>query len=192
MSFNPYLFFSDGKCREAFEHYNKIFGGDLQIMTNADTPEGVDSMPGAAPEHVMHAAITVGGGLLMGSDDPTGDGGPKVGVAVAYTASDTTDGKRVFEALAEGGAGVILADEVGLSRSGFAARFAALVGETPLAYLTHLRMRRASLLLRKGASLADVSRRTGYSSEASFSYAFRQWAGVAPGEWRRRLSPPAG
>src|SRR5690606_16077956 len=46
-----------------------------------------------------------------------------------------------------------LADEVGLSRSGFAARFAALVGETPLAYLTPLRMRRASLLLRKGASL---------------------------------------
>ena len=82
-----------------------------------------------------------------------------------------------------------LADEVGLSRSGFAARFAALVGETPLAYLTHLRMRRASLLLRKGASLADVSRRTGYSSEASFSYAFRQWAGVAPGAYRRKARP---
>jgi AraC-like DNA-binding protein len=79
-----------------------------------------------------------------------------------------------------------LADEVGLSRSGFAARFAALVGETPLAYLTRLRMRRASVLLRKGATLAKVARMTGYSSEASFSHAFRQWAGVAPGAYRRQ------
>ncbi len=79
-----------------------------------------------------------------------------------------------------------LATKVGLSRSGFAARFAALVGETPLAYLTRLRMRRASLLLRKGATLAKVSRMTGYSSEASFSHAFKQWTGAAPGAYRRQ------
>ena len=42
-----------------------------------------------------------------------------------------------------------------------------------------------SLLLRKGATLAKVSRMTGYSSEASFSHAFRKWAGVAPGAYRR-------
>jgi AraC-like DNA-binding protein len=83
-----------------------------------------------------------------------------------------------------------LADEVGLSRSSFAARFAALVGETPLAYLTRLRMQRASLLLRKGAALAKVSQMTGYSSEASFSHAFRQWAGVAPGAYRRQNGKP--
>lgn len=103
MSFHPYLFFSNGQCREAFERYSEIFGGELQIMTNADVPEGVDQMPGAEPEHVMHASIALGGGFLMGSDDPTGDDGPKVGVAVAYSAPDTTVGKRVFEALAEGG-----------------------------------------------------------------------------------------
>jgi len=28
-----------------------------------------------------------------------------------------------------------------------------------------------------------------YASEASFGYAFRQWAGVAPGAWRRKLMP---
>lgn len=79
-----------------------------------------------------------------------------------------------------------LADEVGLSRSGFAARFASLVGETPLAYLTRLRIRRAALLLREGATLAKVSGLTSYASEASFSHAFRQWAGVAPGAYRRQ------
>lgn len=79
-----------------------------------------------------------------------------------------------------------LAGAVGLSRSGFAARFAVLVGETPLAYLTRLRMQRASTLLRNGTPLAKVSRAAGYSSEASFSHAFRQWAGVAPGAYRRQ------
>lgn len=103
MSFHPYVFFSDGTCREAFEHYHQIFGGDLQIMANADAPTEEDRMPGAEPHHVMHASITIGDALLMGSDDPTGDGGPKNGVAVSYTAPDAQEGKRVFEALAEGG-----------------------------------------------------------------------------------------
>jgi PhnB protein len=51
----------------------------------------------------MHASIQLDGGFLMGSDDPTGDGGPKVGVAVTYVAPDEQTSKRVFEALAEGG-----------------------------------------------------------------------------------------
>lgn len=81
----------------------------------------------------------------------------------------------------------LLADRVGLSRSGFAARFTELVGEPPLGYLTRLRMQRASMLLREGATLAKASELTGYSSEASFSYAFRQWAGIPPGAYRRRV-----
>lgn len=103
MSFHPYLFFSDGRCAEAFQRYHEIFGGELQVMTHADLPEGAEPMPGAEPHHVMHAAVTVGDGLLMGSDDPTGDGGPKVGIAATYVAPDAQEGKRVFGALAEGG-----------------------------------------------------------------------------------------
>lgn len=102
MSFNPYLFFS-GDCAEAFQRYKEIFGGELQVMTNADLPEGAESMPGAKPEHVMHASLNVGDAILMGSDDPTGDGGPKVGSAVAHTAADEAEAKRVFEALSDGG-----------------------------------------------------------------------------------------
>ncbi|MDI1476792.1 AraC family transcriptional regulator [Polyangium sp. y55x31] len=80
-----------------------------------------------------------------------------------------------------------LAKEAGVSRSVFAARFTELVGEPPLGYLTRLRMQKAAVLLREGAALAKVSRLTGYSSEASFSHAFRKWAGMAPGAWRRHL-----
>ena len=102
MSFNPYVFFS-GNCAEAFARYHEIFGGDLQVMTMADLPPGEEQMPGAEPHHVMHASISIGGGHLMGSDDPTGDGGPKVGVSVSYTAASTDEGAKVFAALCEGG-----------------------------------------------------------------------------------------
>lgn len=103
MVFRPYLFFS-GSCTEAFRRYHEIFGGDLEIMTHADVPGEAEPMPGVEPHHVMHAAITLpGGALLMGSDDPTGDDGPKTGVAVAFTASDVEAARRVFEQLADGG-----------------------------------------------------------------------------------------
>ena len=102
MSFNPYLFFS-GDCADAFQHYQQVFGGELNVMTNADVPEGVEQMPGAKPEHVMHASLKVGDALLMGSDDATGTGGPKVGAAVAYTGPDEGDSERVFDALVDGG-----------------------------------------------------------------------------------------
>jgi PhnB protein len=101
MSFNPYLFFS-GNCAEAFQRYQEIFGGELNVMTNADAPQG-EQMPGAKPGDVMHVSLKVGDALLMGSDDPTGSGGPKVGVSVAYTAPDEGEAKRAFDALAEGG-----------------------------------------------------------------------------------------
>ena len=102
MNVSPYVFFN-GDCATAFRRYHEILGGELQIMTMADLPEGEEGMPGAEPHHVMHASITLGDGWLMGSDDPTSDGGPKVGVAVTLAAPTVEEGARVFEALAEGG-----------------------------------------------------------------------------------------
>lgn len=102
MSFNPYLFFS-GDCAEAFAFYSEVFGVEAQVMTNADLPEGSEPMPGAEPGHVMHAAIALGGSLLMGSDDPSGTGGPKVGFSVSHTAPDVPAVHRIVEALADGG-----------------------------------------------------------------------------------------
>lgn len=101
MSFHAYLFFS-GTCNEAFPRYNEIFGGELFLMRNADAPDG--GMPGGDPDLVIHAAITLpDGGLLMASDDPTGDAGGTKGVAVSYRAADVDEAKRVFEALSDGG-----------------------------------------------------------------------------------------
>lgn len=82
-----------------------------------------------------------------------------------------------------------LAAAVGMSRSRFAARFAALVGEPPLAYLTRWRLETAAGLLEDGTlGQAEVAARVGYGSEAAFSRAFRRRFGQPPGAWRRQAA----
>jgi AraC-like DNA-binding protein len=79
-----------------------------------------------------------------------------------------------------------LAAKVAMSRSAFASRFARLVGEPPLAYVTRWRMQKAAGLLRQSsATLADIAERVGYDSEAAFSKAFKRAVGTAPGAYRR-------
>ncbi|WP_409469560.1 AraC family transcriptional regulator [Streptomyces sp. HC307] len=82
-----------------------------------------------------------------------------------------------------------LAARAGLSRAAFAGRFAALVGRPPLTYLTWWRMTTASRLLRvDDTPLRLVAQRTGYTSEFAFAKAFKREFGLAPGQYRRRVS----
>jgi hypothetical protein len=74
LPFHPYLYFS-GTCREAFTRYQEIFGGELVLLPMSDAPIR-ESVPADQRHLIMHAALTVGDALLMGSDDPTGEGGP--------------------------------------------------------------------------------------------------------------------
>lgn len=79
-----------------------------------------------------------------------------------------------------------LASAVGLSRSGFAARFTALVGEPPLRYLAGWRMTKAASWLREtGDTIEDIATRVGYDSAPAFSKTFKMWCGVGPGAYRR-------
>jgi AraC-like DNA-binding protein len=79
-----------------------------------------------------------------------------------------------------------LASELAMSRSAFAARFNALVGEPPMHYVTRWRMLMALTWLREeGATVGELALRLGYQSEAAFSRAFKRWMGVSPGEARR-------
>jgi AraC-like DNA-binding protein len=80
-----------------------------------------------------------------------------------------------------------LAAKVGLSRSGFAARFMKRVGEPPLQYLARWRMVRAAELLRDtDEGLVAIAARVGYESVPSFSKAFKRWQGESPGAQRRK------
>jgi AraC-like DNA-binding protein len=84
-----------------------------------------------------------------------------------------------------------LAAEAGLSRAPFARRFAALLGQPPLTYLTWWRMTTAARLLRESDQpLTAVAARVGYASEFAFSAAFKRRYGVAPGRFRRADARP--
>jgi len=79
-----------------------------------------------------------------------------------------------------------LAREVGMSRSGFSARFTALVGEPVLQYLTGLRMQLAHRELRETPdTLARIAERVGYQSEPAFNRAFKRVVGMPPGAVRK-------
>ncbi|HYP90655.1 MAG TPA: AraC family transcriptional regulator, partial [Polyangiaceae bacterium] len=84
-----------------------------------------------------------------------------------------------------------LAKKVGLSRSAFAARFASLVGEPPLQYLTRWRVGRAAELLRDPQRrVAQIAQDVGYDSVPSFNKAFRKWQGRSPTSFRARYASP--
>lgn len=85
-----------------------------------------------------------------------------------------------------------LAAAVGVSRSGLAARFADLVGETPMSYLRQWRFEVARNSLRDtDQTLSEIGEQLGYESEGSFSRAFKKATGQTPGSVRREAAEEA-
>ena len=67
MRWNPYLAF-DGRCREAFEFYEKCLGGKVVAMISyGDTP-AKEHMPANTGARIMHARLVLGDQVLMGCD----------------------------------------------------------------------------------------------------------------------------
>jgi AraC-like DNA-binding protein len=80
-----------------------------------------------------------------------------------------------------------LAATVAMSRSAFADRFTALVGQPPMTYLAHWRMQLArQKLTETNRSVAQIAFDVGYGSEAAFTRAFRREHGAPPAGWRKR------
>jgi AraC-like DNA-binding protein len=86
-----------------------------------------------------------------------------------------------------------VAQQVGLSRSAFSARFVRLVRTSPMQYLGRQRLQRAADRLRDSSiSIGRIASEVGYESEASFTRAFKREFGVAPGAYRRSRGPADG
>ncbi|HLU24622.1 MAG TPA: VOC family protein [Longimicrobiales bacterium] len=97
----PYLNF-DGTCAEAFRFYERVLGGQAQIMRMGDTPMAPD-LPPEVHDRIMHAYLEAGGAVLMGSDTPLGQSVKPEGLAVALTTEDPAEAERIFNELADGG-----------------------------------------------------------------------------------------
>jgi len=86
-----------------------------------------------------------------------------------------------------------LARKAGLSRTAFATRFRAVVGEPPIRYLARVRLGQAAgYLSTTDKTVREIARMVGYESEASLSKAFRRAFGHAPGEYRRQQAAAHG
>ena len=79
-----------------------------------------------------------------------------------------------------------LASEAGLSRTSFAERFTALLGVTPMGYVTSWRMQIArDALVTRGLSVSEVAELVGYASESAFNRVFRKEVGLPPAAYRQ-------
>ena len=73
---------------------------------------------------------------------------------------------------------------IGVSKTGFIARFKRVTGLPPHAYLLKCRVDLAKRKLQDGRKLASVAHELGFSSLPHFTKVFREITGVPPTQWR--------
>jgi AraC family transcriptional regulator len=74
------------------------------------------------------------------------------------------------------------------SAAHFSRSFKQVFGESPYAYVVRRRLERAChLMITSSASLSEIARSAGFSSQAHLCRLFRQALGQSPSSWRRDL-----
>ena len=105
MTLNTYLTF-DTNCREAFEYYRAVFGGEFSEMHTFGEGPPEMGVPARERDLVMHVSLPIGSSVLMGSDSSTTHGPPPV-VGTNFSVSVHPDSKeeadRLFAGLSDGG-----------------------------------------------------------------------------------------
>lgn len=101
----PYLFFN-GRCEEAVQFYQRALGAELvMLMRFKDSPQ--PHAPGVVPpgfeEKVMHAALRVGGCLIMASDGCSLEPASFSGFTLSLSFATQAEAERAFAALSDGG-----------------------------------------------------------------------------------------
>jgi PhnB protein len=91
----------DGNCRQAMEFYSKCLGGELYVMTFAESKM---KTPPGAEDRLAHARVKSGTAVLMASDLPPGmTHKPGSNIALSLNCDSAEEAERVFAALSEGG-----------------------------------------------------------------------------------------
>jgi PhnB protein len=123
MQMNPYLTF-DGRCEAAFKFYEKVLGGKIVAMMPHEGTPAAEHVPPEWRNKIMHARLTIGDKVLMGSDAPAGQREEMKGFSVTLGIDDPAEAERVFHALAEKGT-----VRMPIQKTFWAARFGMLVDQ---------------------------------------------------------------
>ncbi len=79
-----------------------------------------------------------------------------------------------------------MATYVAMSRSKFSALFKETLGQTPLEYLTDLRLHQAQELLKKNKPVSLVANSVGYENASSLNRVFKKHFGITPKQWLKQ------
>ena len=105
MEIAPQLEF-DGLCREAFERYAELFGGEITVMNTLGDTKEVPLPPGSTegePDMVRFAELRISSSRLLGNDVPSNQFQAARGFNIAVHFEKADEARRVFQGLAEGG-----------------------------------------------------------------------------------------
>ncbi|MEZ5014357.1 MAG: VOC family protein [Chitinophagales bacterium] len=105
---NPYLTFP-GNCEEAFNYYQKVFGGEfIYVGRFGEMPpqEGAPELSAEEKQKIMHISLPLYGGALMGSD-AGGDWGKHAvignNISLSINVPSAAEADRIHAALSDGG-----------------------------------------------------------------------------------------
>ena len=99
---NSYLTFN-GNCREAMTFYKECLGGELFVQTVGESPLS-GKMPPKMKEFILHATLTKGSLVLMGSDMVDEKGLQKGNsVSLMLNCSSEEEIKTCYSNLSKGG-----------------------------------------------------------------------------------------
>ena len=105
MTLSTYLTFNDN-CREAFDFYRSVFGGEFTVMVKfRDGPPDM-GVPESELDRIMHISLPIGSSVLMGSDSTSTFGpGPVMGTnfSISYEAESRENADHTLARLSEGG-----------------------------------------------------------------------------------------
>ena len=106
MTLNTYLHFNSN-CREAFEFYRSVFGGEFAFLVTFREGPSEMGLPEEEMDNIMHVSLPIGSSVLMGSDTPS-TFGPRTVMGNNFSVSYSTESKEetddLFAKMSEGGA----------------------------------------------------------------------------------------
>ncbi|WP_442796300.1 VOC family protein [Pelobium manganitolerans] len=103
---NPHINFN-GNAEEAFLFYRSVFGGDFaKIVRFKDLSDPGIPLTESEAEKVMHIALPIGTGILMGNDVPKSMGRTNENEnrsKIAVSAESKEEAEKIFQGLSAGG-----------------------------------------------------------------------------------------
>ena len=106
MTLNTYLTFEDS-CREVFEFYRSVFGGDFTIISTFGEGPPDMGVPETEQGRIMHVSLPIGSSELKGSDSCSVFGPPPTAgnnFSISFSAESREQADQVFGKLSDGGA----------------------------------------------------------------------------------------